>query len=101
MKTRRLFVALTSVLLSSSACAYEQATHALITIAAIKASSLAAKADAESLISRLGLGGYAPLGDATSYFELVGGPDGISAFTRGSKKYERDIIDSLGVKPST
>ena len=99
MKMHCFLFALMSMLFSVVACAYEQATHALITIAAVKRSRLASIAPADSLVSHLGLDGYAPLGDATSYFELVGGPDGVSAFPRTSQKYERDIIDGFSVKP--
>lgn len=99
MKLHHLLAAFTLLSAVAHVHAYEQATHAIITIAAFQTSSLASQRST-ALLNSLGLNNYAPLGDSTKYFELVDGLGGLSAFQHKSQKYERDILAAFNIKPA-
>lgn len=95
MNVRRLSLALLAAL-SFHASAYEQATHAVLTDAAVRRSALASAGDAPSdLVRTLGLDVYAPFGDDTGYFEMWTGLPAADPTERIVQGFERKIFRTL------
>ena len=90
----RALATLAWALLASQANAYEQATHAAITNAAVSSSTLGDPSRA--LVRSLGLDGLAPLGDGAHYFEFISNVQGVAAYERKAQRYEIDIVDKVG-----
>src|SRR5690348_5282396 len=96
MKLGRVMPVLLLLVFSDIACAYEQATHAVLTMAAFQNSQLF-NSESGGLLKTLGLDGYAPLGNGLSYFELINGLDGLSADLRKPQDYELGILADRNV----
>jgi hypothetical protein len=96
----RLIVFVGLCFIACGACAYEQASHGLITRYAFAASDLGGTTSdsVASLTRGLGLDGFAPFGRGIGYFEFAENLAGLSAFGRTTQDYERGMLKDLGVQ---